>query len=195
MDVQDYPELAIREALLNAVVHRDYDYSGSTIINILSDRMEFVSLGGLLKGITLVDIMSGISQPRNFTIASIFYRLELIESYGTGIAKIIESYKGQIVQPDFSSGPASFIVKLFNINELNLISENRTTNYYNMTDEEKVLEMFKTKESITRKEVQNVLQTSAFPANKIINKLINDGKILRIGSARATRYIRIKQIH
>ena len=50
IDNLDYPEAALREALLNAVVHRDYDYSGSIIINIYDDRMEFISLGGLVKG-------------------------------------------------------------------------------------------------------------------------------------------------
>ena len=81
----------MREALLNAVVHRDYDYSGSIIINIYDDRMEFISLGGLVKGLTLQDIQSGASQPRNMVIANIFYRLDLIESYGTGIQKIMEA--------------------------------------------------------------------------------------------------------
>lgn len=92
IDNLDYPEAALREALLNAVVHRDYDYSGSIIINIYDDRMEFISLGGLVKGLTLQDIQSGASQPRNMVIANIFYRLDLIESYGTGIQKIMESY-------------------------------------------------------------------------------------------------------
>ena len=56
------------DALLNAVVHRDYDYSGSIIINIYDDRMEFISLGGLVKGLTLLDIKGGVSQPRNAVI-------------------------------------------------------------------------------------------------------------------------------
>ena len=91
IDNLDYPEAALREALLNAVVHRDYDYSGSIIINIYDDRMEFISLGGLVKGLTLQDIQGGASQPRNMVIANIFYRLDLIKSYGTGIQKIMES--------------------------------------------------------------------------------------------------------
>lgn len=65
IDNLDYPEAALREALLNAVVHRDYDYSGSIIINIYDDRMEFISLGGLVKGLTLQDIQSGASSPEH----------------------------------------------------------------------------------------------------------------------------------
>ena len=54
IDKSDYPEAALREALLNSVVHRDYSYSGSIIININDKQMEFVSIGGLLPGLTLM---------------------------------------------------------------------------------------------------------------------------------------------
>ena len=60
-DRRDYPEEALREALLNALVHRDYAFSGSTLINVFDDRIEFVSVGGLPKGISLDDILLGLS--------------------------------------------------------------------------------------------------------------------------------------
>ena len=104
----DYPKSAVREALLNAIVHRDYNYSGSIIVNIFDDRIEFVSLGGLVKGISIDDIMHGVSQSRNMMIANIFYRLELIESYGTGIQRIIESYKREFIQFLQSAGVLKF---------------------------------------------------------------------------------------
>ena len=77
-DHRDFPENAVREALLNSLVHRDYSYSASTLISIYSDRMEFVSVGGL------------------------------IEAYGTGIQKIFSAYAGQARQPDIETGPNSF---------------------------------------------------------------------------------------
>ncbi|MBE6561811.1 MAG: hypothetical protein E7662_11875 [Ruminococcaceae bacterium] len=89
----DYPEEALREALLNALVHRDYSYSGSIIINVNDACMEFISIGGLLPGLSADDIRSGISQPRNRKLAEIFHRLKLIESYGTGIRKIFNLYR------------------------------------------------------------------------------------------------------
>ena len=91
VELPDYPEEALREALLNALVHRDYSYSGSIIININDSGMEFISIGGLLPGLSAEDIRSGISQPRNRGLAEIFHRLKLIESYGTGIRKSIRS--------------------------------------------------------------------------------------------------------
>ena len=111
----DYPEYAIREALLNAIVHRDYDYSGSIIINIFDDRIEFVSIGGLVKGITLADILHGVSQSRNMVLANIFYRLKLVESYGTGIQRIMQSYSGNS-SPSFLTEASSFVTILPNQN-------------------------------------------------------------------------------
>ena len=99
-DKQDYPEEAIREALLNALVHRDYSFSGSIIINITDYKIEFISLGGLLPGLSPDDIRSGISQPRNKNLAEVFYRLRLIESYGTGIRRIFNLYADCPKQPE-----------------------------------------------------------------------------------------------
>ena len=57
IDTRDYPEDALREALLNALVHRDYSFRASTIVSVYADRIEFVSVGGLPSGIALDDIM------------------------------------------------------------------------------------------------------------------------------------------
>ena len=56
IDVRDYPVIAVREALLNLLVHRDYSFSASALISIYDDRIEFVSIGGLMPGIDLEDI-------------------------------------------------------------------------------------------------------------------------------------------
>ena len=89
IDIRDYPEIAVREALLNLLVHRDYAFSASALISIYEDRMEFISIGGLMPGFELEDVMAGISICRNPDLANVFYWLHLIEAYGTGISKII----------------------------------------------------------------------------------------------------------
>lgn len=116
IEKSDYPEEALREALLNALVHRDYSYSGSIIININDSCMEFISIGGLLPGLSADDIRSGISQPRNRKLAEIFHRLRLIESYGTGIRKIYALYKGCAAQPRIEVTPNTFKLVLPNMN-------------------------------------------------------------------------------
>lgn len=115
-DRKDYPEEAIREAFLNALVHRDYSFSGSIIINVTDDSMEFISLGGLLPGLTTDDIRLGISQPRNKNLAEVFHRLRLIESYGTGIRRIYKLYKSCSVQPVMEAAPNAFKIVLPNMN-------------------------------------------------------------------------------
>lgn len=184
IDYADYPEEALREALLNAVVHRDYDYSGSIIINIYDDRMEFISLGGLVKGLTLEDIKGGVSQPRNTVIANVFYRLELIESYGTGIQRMLESYAGSGFEPEFAPAPASFVVMLPNRN-----AEKNQADDLDLSREEKVLRLLTERGSISRKDVEQFLGCSSFPANQVLKLLLEQGRIVKTGAARGTKYI------
>lgn len=178
VDHYDYPQYAVREALLNAVVHRDYDYSGSILINIFSNRIEFVSIGGLVKGITLNDVMAGVSQPRNALIANIFYRLKLIESYGTGIQRIMESYQDQLIKPTFKIGPASFVVTLPKRKPFN----------DSTTEEETVMNLLNDKKFITRKDIEFVLNCSKFKAINVINELIKKGAIKKTGAGKDTQY-------
>lgn len=61
--------------LLNCLVHRDYSFSGSTLVNIYDDRIEFISLGGLVTGLKMETIFIGVSQTRNPALAAVFYLL------------------------------------------------------------------------------------------------------------------------
>ena len=116
IDRQDYPTEAIREALLNAIIHRDYSYSGSIIVNVNDEKMEFISLGGLLPGLTPFDIRLGISEARNRRLAEIFFRLGLVESYGTGIRRIYKLYEGCVASPSIETSPNAFRIALPNKN-------------------------------------------------------------------------------
>ena len=80
IDNRDYPEVAVREALLNCLVHRDYGYSSSILISMYEDRLEFTSIGGLVTGVTLEDVMMGISVCRNKKLANVFYRFRIDRS-------------------------------------------------------------------------------------------------------------------
>ena len=117
------PEEAIREALLNALVHRDYSFSGSSIINVNDSKMEVISLGGLLPGLSVEDIRIGVSQPRNQKLAEIFHRLRLFESYGTGIRRIFKLYEDCPVQPSIVATPNAFRIVLPNRNVCDSASE------------------------------------------------------------------------
>ena len=131
-DRQDYPEEAIREALLNALVHRDYSFSGSIIINVNDKKMEFISIGGLLPGLSTDDIRIGISQPRNKNLAEVFHRLRLIESYGTGIRRIYKLYENCDEKPVIEATSNAFKIVLPNMNEASPLAPDESRITYQM---------------------------------------------------------------
>lgn len=114
-DSWDYPKETIREALLNALIHRDYNFSGSIIININDKEIEFISIGGLVNGLSPEDIRNGIALSRNRKLVEVFHRLHFVESYGTGIRRIFTLYKNCSIQPTITVIPNSFKLTLPNI--------------------------------------------------------------------------------
>jgi ATP-dependent DNA helicase RecG len=101
--------------VLNALVHREYGLSASTFVNVYDDRMEFLSVGGLVPGITLDAVLSGVSHTRNEGLANIFYRLELVEAYGTGIMRIMSDYSKCERKPEIHVTDSSFMMVLPNM--------------------------------------------------------------------------------
>ena len=198
IDARDYPEIAVREALLNSLVHRDYSFRASTLISIYDDRIEFVSIGGLIPGLELEDLMMGVSVCRNPHLANIFYRLQLIEAYGTGMKKILEAYAGSSMQPQIQTTNNAFKITLPNLNYAksksevaNVVQESGTT--YLSSKEEKILNFLHEHRFITRKEVQELLETSQSSAGRVLKTLVDGGKIVQIGGSRSIRYELLKK--
>lgn len=186
IDKKDYPEEAVREALLNAIVHRDYGFSGSIIININDQEAEFISIGGLLPGLMPDDIRSGISQPRNKNLAEIFHRLHLIESYGTGIRKIFNLYSKCTAQPRIEVTQNTFKIVLPNMNN---VVEN-TQEEVNITPQmQMILDYISENGYITDSEVESLLllkKTRAFIITKTMREL---GLIKVDGRGKDKKYI------
>ena len=201
IDVRDYPEIAVREALLNLLVHRDYAFSASALISIYEDRMELVSIGGLMPGIDLEDVMAGISVCRNQDLANVFYRLHLIEAYGTGISKIIGAYADEEEKPVIETTRNTFKIILPNINamrekvrisESEAKEENPETNKEDTqelsSEEEQVLEYAGKHEDFTKNDVVSLLKVSASTAARVIRGLVERNFLKRNGKARNTYY-------
>lgn len=112
IDNYEYPLVAIREALLNTIMHRDYGSPSPTQLKVFSNRIEMVSFGGLVSEVTVDTISDGISSCRNPNLAAVLARLDLVESFGTGIPKILAAYRGAPVQPVFSIKPNIFKITL-----------------------------------------------------------------------------------
>lgn len=190
IDKRDYPAEAIREALINSIVHREYSFSGSTLIKIFEDRIEIVSLGGLVPGLALEDIMIGVSQCRNEKLANIFYRLKLIEAYGTGISKILSGYSKNDKKPLINATYGAFQVVLPNLNYIDndLVKEEKD-DYISNPQHTMILNFIKKNGSITRSETQNILNVGQTRAINILKEISNEGLIKKIGKGKNTMYI------
>lgn len=195
IDTRDYPEVAVREALLNLLVHRDYSFSASGLISIYDDRIEFISVGGLMPGIDLEDVLAGISVCRNQDLANVFYRLHLIEAYGTGISKIMRAYAGQNEQPQVLVTKNTFKIILPNINEqAERVSVQQAVNAEAKesnapgAEEKVILEYAETHDSIKSKNVMELLGVSASTALRLLKKLVMSKALVQHGKARNTYY-------
>jgi len=187
-DTRDYPEEALREALLNALIHRDYSYSASTLISVYDNRIEFVSVGGLPAGIALEDILLGLSVCRNPKLAAIFYRLELIEAYGTGIPKILNAYAGTGLTPKIEVTNNAFKITLPNCGLSADVEAKAPGKALSM--EEQVLNLIDSAGYIVRSDVDHLLNVSQSTSSRILKRMVNEGMIQQVGNGKKTKYIK-----
>lgn len=186
MDTRDYPEVALREALLNALIHRDYSFSASTNIRIYHDRIEFISIGGLLSGVTLEDVTLGLSVCRNPKLANLFYRLELIEAYGTGLQKIMNAYAKSGLTPEIQTTDNAFKIILPNLNANFVVPASASDTQ--SPEESAILKLVLQNGTISRSEISSALGLSQSTAGRLIKQMSNNGLLVQEGKGRNTRY-------
>lgn len=147
--------------------------------------------GSLVSDLELKSILLGISQSRNPDLASIFYRMKLIESYGTGIGKIERAYKDQRSKPVFETAKGVFRVTLPNRNE---VQQKGETVIDKTVDEEKELVIAFADEngSVTRKQVEQLTGSGTTKACRILKELCFTGKLEQKGNGKLRTYARKK---
>lgn len=194
IDKRVYPEIEIREAIINSITHRDYSISGSNIINVFKDKIEVISLDGLVAGLTLKEACEGVSQARNPGVANILYRLELIEGYGTGLRRIINAFENELLKPYFLDMPKSFKVVLYNCN---------TDTKDNLTEKEVkkgeeratsdcdsiIIDHARKNNGIKRKAVEEIANVKKNKAIQILQNLCNMQKLKMQGEGKNTKYV------
>lgn len=172
------PEEAFREAIANALVHRMWDINAHINVAMFPDKIEITSPGGLPKGVSKSDFLKGgISILRNRIIASIFFRLHLIERFGTGIRRINESYRSSRVKPSFETTE----------NTIRIILPVMQLNNNLSRDENKVFSALKGR--LLSSSV--ISEETGFGKSKtvtILNKLVKGGYIQVHGNGRGTKY-------
>lgn len=176
---ESVPKEAFREAVANAIVHRTWDIKSNIRISMYQDKIEIISPGGLPTGLTEDEYLRGsVSNLRNPILGNLFFRLHLIEMFGTGIKRIMYSYTGYDVKPGFEIYANSIIVTLPSITyKLSLSS-----------DERSVYGLFASEREWTSSEIAEKLSYRKSKTVRILNALIDKRYIKVLGRGRGTRY-------
>ena len=182
--VQIIPEAAFREAVANAIIHREWDVYSDIRISMFDDRIEIVSPGGLPSGISIDEYREGrVSVLRNPIIANTFNRLNIVETFGTGVLRIKETYVGSVSQPEFDAGDNSIKVVL------PVIKENM-----DLTDDERVVyDILSKAKAMPISEIMksDLIEFGKSKTTEILKKL-GDKRLVEIeGNGRGTKYKRI----
>jgi len=179
-----YPLEAIREIIINMIVHRDYSKAQDSIIKIFDNRIEFYNPGVLPEGLTVKQLMSGeyVSSPRNKQIAEVFKEAGIIEKYGSGIKRIIDAFKKHNLEaPKFEETSGGFKVTIYNSSDS--LKKERWSERWSETLK-LVLETILFNPDISRKELSKKLKINPSVVQKNIDKLKKLKIISRVGGAK-----------
>lgn len=190
-EVLEIPEDALREAILNAIVHRDYFVRGANIqINIFSDRVEIISPGGLVKGITLKDLGSK-SLSRNNLLFGLMQRMDLIEKSGTGFLRIKKALKKYKLDKPIIETDKNWFTLIFKRPDLQkmtirerLEGSEKSSEIGSEKSSEKILKLIKENNKISAREIAQSLGITSRAVEKQIASLKITKKLGRIGSAK-----------
>jgi len=188
----DYPLDAIREVVINMVVHRDYRDPAASIIKIFDNRIEFYNPGKLFGGISIHDLLTGnyASKSRNKLIAKAFKEIGLIERYGSGIYRIQKICKDYgVIEPIFEELANGFRVVLFN--EKITVGENVGEIVGETVGEtaKKIMELLKKNPNLTREEIANQIGLSVRGVEYNLSQLKTMMLIKREGSTKKGKWI------
>ena len=173
------PAEAFREALANAVVHRTWDVNARIRVSMFDNRIEIASPGGLPRGLSEKEYLSGqVSVFRNPIISNVFYRLNIIESFGTGIMKILQAYETLEQKPQF---------EIFD-NSIKVILPTQNVKTSLTSDEQSIVEYLSAGRLSSSSEIAKATGFSKGKAIQLLNSLVEKNMIKIEGSGRGTRY-------
>jgi ATP-dependent DNA helicase RecG len=183
----EYPPKAIREALVNSIIHRDYRSTAKVQIRIFDDRIEFWNPGRLPDGWTIKTLkQQHFSEPFNPLLARMFFWIRYIEEIGTGTNKIIEwSKEWGLPEPDFVISGSSLCV----IIRKSMLTEGYLKKLGLGEKENNIVRLLLKQEKITSGEIQEIYNVSRDTANRYLKKLINLNIIERKGKGRFVYYV------
>lgn len=177
--VELIPEVAYREAVANALIHREWDINSHIRIAMFKDRIEINSPGGLPKGITRGEYLrGGISYLRNPILGNVFFRMHYIEMFGTGISRILELYRDAAVKPQFN----------ITENVISVILPVLKTTYDVTEDEAKIISVLKGAYQLSSSEISKASGFSRAKTIRLLNMLTEKNFVKCTGKGRGTKY-------
>ena len=212
IEYPEYPERAVQEGIVNALIHRDYSVIGSEVhLDIYDDRLEIYSPGGMYDGtfVQNIDPYKVSSSRRNPVLADLFARMDLMERRGSGLRKIIEAYKfeenyKEELKPEFRSTESSFFTVLKNLNYSTENSDDKVAiksgdkvaiksgdkvAIKNKNEQlEAIIEFANLCGEFKTADIEELLSIKSSRARLLISELVKIGKLESIGSNRNRRY-------
>lgn len=189
-DAYELPTEAIREAIVNAVTHRNFLDRACVQVAVYDDRVEVTSPGMLYGGLTIEQIKEGGSKIRNRCIAEVFSRMKIIESWGTGIKRMFSSCKEYGVrEPELLEIGDSFRVNLYRpsyneVHQSSLKNSPKSSPKEVNQTQKKILDMIQENPKITQTAMAEKLDITPRAVKKNIKELVGNGLVERVGSAR-----------
>ena len=201
-EMPEYPERAVLESVVNALIHRDYlEYGSEVHVDMFDDRLEIYSPGGMMDGTIVqnLDVLSVPSRRRNPVIADIFNRLRYMDRRGSGFKKIVEDYQmfakvSNGAKPVFRSELSSFFITLPNlqyvVKEQNVTKD--VTKDVTKAKEAIVMQM-SADERVTIDELAVVLGVTRRQVLRYVKELTEDEVIRREGGRKLGKWVILKE--
>lgn len=186
-----YDYNAVREAIINALVHNDWSNEYPPKFEFFSDRLEISSFGGIQGEFTEEEFLKGYSAPKNPELMRVFKDLELVEHLGTGIRKILKKYDKSIYQ----FYPHFIIVSIkYNKNdfEYDIKKEKIEVDYSKLNlskMEESIIKLILDRPTITQTEMSMLLNITPRMVRYHLSKLVDNGYIKRVGPNKKGKWI------
>lgn len=186
---EEVPEEAYREAVANAIIHRDYSRRGNNRVEIFEDRIEITSIGGLPVGISSEEYLNGnFSNARNRIIADVFLRCRIVEKMGTGIRRIKYAYREFNRSPEFKIFENSIQVILPRRNMEMFGGDSEIKRDPLTAEEDKLFNFIQGSRGIKRPDAEEFMSIGKTKAINLLNELINKNYIIKVGVGKNTIY-------
>lgn len=184
-EIKMYDYVAVREAVVNAIVHNDWSNEYAPKFEMFSDRLVISSNGGIQDSTTKEEFLEGFSLPRNKELMKVFNDLDLVEQMGTGIIRILQSYNKNA----FEFFP-NFIRVTFPFNENKFNTSKKELNNNNLSEiQNSIIQLMLDSPMITQETLARLLDVNIRTIQRNIKSLIDMKLIERTGATKKGEWI------